>query len=426
MSEVDSPDTEYSTFRNELLAIIQHRYLLFTSLVAVYGLSFSLITSTAPSFLQKVPLLLLMITLPVLIMNYYLSRHFHRVDTYIRVIEESFPSTFRWQQAYSGFRKLQKSSTKRWIPKSLVASAYTVPLLLGYVFLISFGALSSYLLNSHSICFIVYFIVPCFGVLLFSFLNLEGFWRWKGLRGKFFAWWKMSFEWSQVTEKVKPEVVVFLDRDGVLNKNQKLGVLSLDKFRPVKDFDRALRLLARPHFRLAVVTNQPYVGEGKLTIAELTDIHSELERRFYTSLGNVLPKEAVLSIRNDYLYIEACTHLESDNCKCRKPNIGLFQQAIKKFENANPAQFSSNSFCPTIIFVVGDQISDFKAAENLREQFPKSIVKMVLVISRAGLGKNARELLLKQEKKQPDKVANSLFEAAVWINEQSPARRYMS
>jgi len=55
-----------------------------------------------------------------------------------------------------------------------------------------------------------------------------------------------------------------------------------------------------------------------------------------------------------------CPHLSSDNCQCRKPNIGL----IEFYRKQNP------NCCKEEIFI-GDQISDEKCAKSLKIPFIK-------------------------------------------------------
>ena len=127
-----------------MVFILQIRYILFTSLVAVYGVSFAIVGGTAGRALPVwYPLLLLTLTAPTILMNYFLTLHFHRIDTYLRALETFHPEAFHWQRAYSRFRLYQKMTRSAWVPKFWAQSAYTIPLLLAYSGLIVLGAVSS-------------------------------------------------------------------------------------------------------------------------------------------------------------------------------------------------------------------------------------------------------------------------------------------
>src|SRR3990172_11967922 len=100
--------SEYSDFRQELMTIIQQRYQIFVALAALYGICFALVAKpseiSGTGLMEFFPLLLLTITLPLLIMNYYLSKHHYRIDTYLRILEHEDPDKYRWQRTYSSFR----------------------------------------------------------------------------------------------------------------------------------------------------------------------------------------------------------------------------------------------------------------------------------------------------------------------------------
>ena len=48
-----------------------------------------------------------------------------------------------------------------------------------------------------------------------------------------------------------------------------------------------------------------------------------------------------------------CPHLVSDNCKCRKPGVGMLSDAVQDFPNIN---IESS-------YLVGDSITDIQAGE---------------------------------------------------------------
>jgi D-glycero-D-manno-heptose 1,7-bisphosphate phosphatase len=112
--------------------------------------------------------------------------------------------------------------------------------------------------------------------------------------------------------------VLFLDRDGVLNEKPVDGAYITDEaaLRVLPGVGRALATLrARiPGLRIAVVTNQRAVARGLLSDHDLEAIHARLEAELARDGGYVDR-------------IETCPH-DIGVCRCRKPGLGLFEQAL--------------------------------------------------------------------------------------------------
>ncbi len=70
---------------------------------------------------------------------------------------------------------------------------------------------------------------------------------------------------------------VFLDRDGVINKNRQDYVKSWDEVEFLPGVFRALKELADSDFSIFVVTNQSAVGRGLLDIATLEAMHQQMK-----------------------------------------------------------------------------------------------------------------------------------------------------
>lgn len=120
---------------------------------------------------------------------------------------------------------------------------------------------------------------------------------------------------------------IFLDRDGTINKY--VGFLrSVDEFELLPDVSEAIKLINSSGYLTVVVTNQPVIARGEVTISELKEIHNKME----TLLG----KEGCYI---DALYY--CPHhphkgYEGEipelkiECECRKPKPGMFFKAAKE------------------------------------------------------------------------------------------------
>jgi len=112
--------------------------------------------------------------------------------------------------------------------------------------------------------------------------------------------------------------VVFLDRDGVLNRalvcDGKPGTPStLDEFVIAPDVPACLEELKQQGFALIVVTNQPDVARGTQSVEVIEQMHRRLQAE--------LPVDDVL----------VCFHDEADRCECRKPRPGLLMEARRKY-----------------------------------------------------------------------------------------------
>lgn len=131
---------------------------------------------------------------------------------------------------------------------------------------------------------------------------------------------------------------VFLDRDGVINRQRAGYVTSWSEFELLPGALHALCCLAALSVPILVITNQSAVGRGLISPGELDDIHERL-RALVEEAGG----------RLDGFYV--CPHSPETNCRCRKPWPGLLLQAARDFHLQQQG----------CIFV-GDALSDYLAA----------------------------------------------------------------
>jgi D-glycero-D-manno-heptose 1,7-bisphosphate phosphatase len=140
-----------------------------------------------------------------------------------------------------------------------------------------------------------------------------------------------------------PVRYVFLDRDGVLNRKMPEGAYATDwtQFQWLAGADEAIARMNRAGLTVSLGTNQRGIALGLYTHAQLEHIHANLQRHL-----------ARHGARLDAIYY--CPHNHGE-CNCRKPDIGLFEQAMQKFPQAN----AQNSM------VIGDSLSDIQAGQRL-------------------------------------------------------------
>lgn len=134
--------------------------------------------------------------------------------------------------------------------------------------------------------------------------------------------------------------VVFLDRDGVINRDIEGGyVTSWAKFEFLPNVFEALRRLKEYGFRVVIISNQAGVGRGLYTEESLAQITLKMVERVKKEGGNI----------DDVFY---CIHRPDEGCFCRKPNPGLIKQASlgRNYDLARA-------------FMVGDSEKDIAAAK---------------------------------------------------------------
>ncbi len=111
---------------------------------------------------------------------------------------------------------------------------------------------------------------------------------------------------------------VFLDRDGVINRDSPDYVTSWDRFVFLPGALDAIAVLTAAAIDVIVVTNQSALARGKMTPETLADIHQRLIREVTLNGGRV---RAILH----------CPHHPNDHCDCRKPEPGLILRAQARF-----------------------------------------------------------------------------------------------
>ena len=190
---------------------------------------------------------------------------------------------------------------------------------------------------------------------------------------------------------------VFLDRDGtmteiVFNEDSEtldapLGCSELKLLPGVVEAVRAFRELG---FLIFVVTNQPAAAKGKTTLEVIYDINRyfcDLLEKGHAALDEVFicphfPKASERT-RESFLI---------QDCRCRKPNPGLIQKAIGKY-NIDIGKS----------FMVGDSHTDILAGF-------RAGLKTVFI------GKYKCDLCQLLGEGKPDYIFNSLFELAEFLS----------
>jgi len=119
---------------------------------------------------------------------------------------------------------------------------------------------------------------------------------------------------------------VFFDRDGVLVADiEERGILSPDELELLPGAAEAVRLVNESGLLAVLVTNQPQVAKGLVTVAQLDRIHARLEM-LLGQAGAKLDRIYYCPHHPDRGYSGEVPELKIE-CACRKPQPGMLRQA---------------------------------------------------------------------------------------------------
>ena len=146
-----------------------------------------------------------------------------------------------------------------------------------------------------------------------------------------------------VAERAGREWCLFLDRDGVLNR-QVVGdyVRSWAEFEWLPSAKRAVKVLGEWAPRIVVVTNQQGIGKGLMRTDDVEAIHRKLQSEI--AAGGVLIDA-----------FQVCPHLESVGCGCRKPRPDLILGWLQEHPEIDDS----------LSIMVGDSQSDIELAQQV-------------------------------------------------------------
>lgn len=182
----------------------------------------------------------------------------------------------------------------------------------------------------------------------------------------------------------KQHKVIFLDRDGVINKdpssiNKYSYITKWSEFRFLPGARRAIKKLTDAGYAIYVISNQAGIAKGYFTLKALKSITKNMLREIEKSGGKI-----------DGVFY--CPHRDEDNCGCRKPKAGLFERALKR---------GGIDFKKT--FFIGDKILDAQAGQSIG-------CMTILVLCGEESVRN-----IKKWKIKPDYVKRDLSNAVEWI-----------
>jgi histidinol-phosphate phosphatase family protein len=185
---------------------------------------------------------------------------------------------------------------------------------------------------------------------------------------------------------------IFLDRDGVINRNppNKGYVRKWAEFTFIPNARKAIRELTESGYRIIVITNQAGIGRGLYSEQSLTDIHSRMVAEISKTGGTI-----------DAVYY--CPHHPDAGCECRKPKPGMLIRAAREHNIE-----LSNAY------LIGDVPTDIEAGQRVG-------TTTLLVLTGLGQESYSHYINTKPCRRadknghRPDKIFTNLYTATRWL-----------
>ena len=160
--------------------------------------------------------------------------------------------------------------------------------------------------------------------------------------------------------------VIFIDRDGVINV-EKEYLYKIEDFEFIEGVFESLHYLQSLGYKLVIITNQSGIGRGYYT------------REQYDML-TIWIKKQFLDQNIKIVEIFCCPHSPTEGCDCRKPKIGMIQQASKLID----IDYKNS-------WIIGDKSSDIETGLNANisntiqvksgHDFDESLSKALFIIN---------------------------------------------
>lgn len=140
---------------------------------------------------------------------------------------------------------------------------------------------------------------------------------------------------------------VFVDRDGTLNYDNGYTYKTSD-LKIYEDMIPLLRKYYDDGYIIIVITNQSGINRGFYSVQDM--------KLFNAKLAEIFAKHGINI--EDFFY---CPHTPDENCSCRKPETGLIEMAVKKY----------NIDLKSSVVIGDNDNTDGKMAERLGIKFIK-------------------------------------------------------
>ena len=132
---------------------------------------------------------------------------------------------------------------------------------------------------------------------------------------------------------------IFLDRDGVINK-EKNYLHKIADFECISGLFSSCKYFTSLNYKIIIITNQSGIARGYYTESDYQILNTWMLGEFKKNDIEIL----------DIFY---CAHLPESHCDCRKPKPGMFLTAKAKYNIDMKKSW-----------MIGDKENDIKAANN--------------------------------------------------------------
>jgi len=113
--------------------------------------------------------------------------------------------------------------------------------------------------------------------------------------------------------------LIILDRDGVVNRESRDFIKNPDEWIPIPENIEAIARLTKAGYTIVLATNQSGLARGYFTLETFQAIGAKLHATVEAAGGKITK-------------IYYCPHGPNDNCTCRKPKPGMFEQIEQDFK----------------------------------------------------------------------------------------------
>lgn len=156
---------------------------------------------------------------------------------------------------------------------------------------------------------------------------------------------------------------IFLDRDGVLNREVGDYTYEVEKFEVLQEVVPALKLAMKKGYLLIVISNQGGIAKGIFTHGDVDAVHEKLTDTL---------RKAGIELRAIYY----CPHHDQiGKCICRKPDSMMLEKAMARFQ-----------IDPLASAFIGDSQRDVEAAAKAR-------IRGIRINTNDGILKSVEQLL---------------------------------
>jgi len=135
--------------------------------------------------------------------------------------------------------------------------------------------------------------------------------------------------------------LVLLDRDGVINQDSDAFIKSPEEWIPIPGSLESIARLTRAEYSVMVLTNQSGIARGLFDMETLNNIHGKMLRLLHEKGGSI-----------DAIFF--CPHGPDDDCNCRKPKSGMFEDLETRIDQSLIG-----------VPAVGDSLRDLEAAAKV-------------------------------------------------------------